>query len=169
MAERKIAAFGKYPYAADGTKQPVEWIVLDATEKEYLLLSLRGLDAVAYDHSSNNWDISELRNWLNNEFKKEAFSAAEQKVIAGEISILTIEEVDKYFDGKADCLIPTPYAAGKGIFVSQDDGSTWWWLRSQGATPNMAAFVYNDGTVFADGTLVSRNNGAVRPVVRIKK
>lgn len=169
MKERKTAVFGKYPYTADGTKQPVEWIVLDTTEKEYVLLSLRGLDAVEYDHSSNNWDISELRNWLNNDFKKEAFSAAEQKVLSGEITILTVEEVNRYFEGTADRLIPTPYAAGKGVFVSPEDGATWWWLRTQGATPNMAAFVYNDGTVFADGTLVSRNNGAVRPVIRVKK
>lgn len=169
MEERKKIFFGTYFYSENGEKKPVEWIVLEETQQDMLLISLYGLEAIAFDSNSNNWEPSSLRAWLNGDFKKEAFAKAEQSKIQGDITILDIDEVRKYFGETADQLKPTPYAAARGAFISRDDGSTWWWLRSQGAQPNMAAFVYNDGTLFPDGSLVSRDNGAVRPVIRIKK
>ena len=36
--------FGNYPQGADGKKAPIEWLVLDVSGNEALIISLYGLD-----------------------------------------------------------------------------------------------------------------------------
>lgn len=43
----------------------------------------------------------------------------------------------------------------------------WWWLRSPGFSPYLAAFVHSDGSVGSCGCIVDLVSGAVRPALRI--
>lgn len=83
-----IVTFGSYEQ--DGNKQngkePIEWFVLDVRDGKALLLSKDILDVhVLYTEQQSSkivtWKNSELRRWLNNEFKNEAFTVLEQNSI----------------------------------------------------------------------------------------
>ncbi|MBR0092390.1 MAG: hypothetical protein IJP92_11890 [Lachnospiraceae bacterium] len=80
-----IIIFGSYEQdgnAANG-KEPVEWYVLDVEEDSVLVVSRYVLDGVLYHDGYKHvtWENCTLRAWLNNDFYKEAFSAAEQEEI----------------------------------------------------------------------------------------
>ena len=61
--------------------QPVEWDVLDKTDGKALLISHYILDYHAYDQGETdvyhvkdtNWEVSEIRTWLNDEFINQLF------------------------------------------------------------------------------------------------
>ena len=90
---KKIGAtvtFGQYEQDNDLTNGPesIEWIVLDYDEKENkaLLISQYGLDAQPYSYKGDEiteitWESCFLRNWLNGDFKKTAFTVDEQSAI----------------------------------------------------------------------------------------
>ena len=41
----------------------------------------------------------------------------------------------------------------------------WWWLRSPGFHQDIAAYVYNDGSVYYNGDIVNIGSGCVRPAL----
>ena len=102
-----------------------------------LVISKYGLDARRFDAKSNNWEISEIRQWLNNEFYNGTFKDEEKNAIleyreAGcKVFLLSEEEAGKYFKNNEDRkACPTPYAKGRGAYTNDDrGGSCWWWLR----------------------------------------
>ena len=67
---------------SDGSEK-IEWIVLDAQDGKSLLLSKYGLDAKPYNtgYKDITWEVSTIREWLNNGFMAAAFTAEEQKAI----------------------------------------------------------------------------------------
>lgn len=84
--------FGHYEQdnnTANG-KEPIEWLVLkvDESTNRALLLSRYGLDARAYRPDAQDaddllaWANSEMRGWMNSSFLNEAFTEAEQRLIA---------------------------------------------------------------------------------------
>ena len=109
--------FGSYPQsdASGNAKEPIEWIVLDQQDNKTLLLSKYILDYKCYNNEEIDvwWNISSLRNWLNNDFYNSAFSSDEQNKISwatvdltdhtfsatiqDKIFCLNVEEVRKYF------------------------------------------------------------------------
>ena len=177
-----IIKFGSYPYEADGTEKPIEWIILEKySDDTALLLSRYGLDAVRFAGSSNNWEKSEIRHWLNNEFYNKAFDEKERiniiessiecekrvffvnrtYTVNDKIFLLSIEEVEKYFNSYKDRIcLPTPYAK-TNVYTNADyGGSCWWWLRSPGYDKGYAAAVPDAGGV-------SDDNFAVRMAFKI--
>ena len=86
IAVGDIVPFGHYPQTASGMDHsPIEWLVLETDPEGHkaLLLSLFGLDAKPYHEEYDNvsWEKCSLRTWLNSEFFREAFSAAEQEAV----------------------------------------------------------------------------------------
>lgn len=77
--------FGSYQQAATSSenKQDLEWRVLEVKDNVATLISEKALFSRAYDSSmlGTSWDTSNLRKYLNDDFKNEAFSAEEQKSI----------------------------------------------------------------------------------------
>ena len=65
---------------ARGSKEPVEWIVLEAQEDRLLLISRYGLDCLSYCSSRDTvaWETSNIRAWLNDRFLEAAFTPEEQ-------------------------------------------------------------------------------------------
>ena len=184
--------YGNYPLTADGQKAPIEWLILDFNEKtkEALIISLYGLDSKRYNetYSSITWEDCELRQWLNNDFIKSAFSEEEVKKIKvselknednreyrtrggndtkDRIFCLSITEAEQYFrnDNDRQCR-PTAYAQKQGAYVYRD-GCCYWWLRSPGYDRNGAAGVSAVGALVKFGHNVNYDNDAVRPALRI--
>ena len=187
--------FGSYYQENSSKKTPIEWLVLKKSGSKALLISRYGLDCRQYHHAevSMTWENCDLRKWLNGEFLRNAFTAAEQKKIAvtklandnnaqygtfggnsteDRVFCLSLAEAESLFkDNAARKCVPTPYAVGKGVF---QDGSEsidgryccwWWWLRSPGLRQDDASHVYSDGTPYQGGNFVIYGDGAVRPAL----
>lgn len=83
----EIITFGSYEqdYPIDG-RDPIEWVVLDKKRDGLLILSKYALDTLPYNTERNEenpitWETSSLREWLNEEFIKNAFNKTEQSMI----------------------------------------------------------------------------------------
>ena len=147
------------------------WRVLDIRGSEVMLVSETFVDKRIFHGSSNNWDASDLRSWLNNEYIDEAFTKYERNMIVNkgdEVTLLTVEEADKYFSGPEDRVVPGVDKYG-------------WWLRDPGVRSDKAAMVngrsenqyiesdgilYQNGDIFEYGGDVFNKRG-VRPVIWI--
>jgi hypothetical protein len=80
----ETVTYGRYPQTAAGTdRTPLEWLVLENTGRELLVLSKYLIDCSRYHHefAATTWRDCDLRRRLNNEFYESAFSAAERKRI----------------------------------------------------------------------------------------
>ena len=63
--------------------KPIDWVVLNEDEFSFLVISRYEIDKRYFDNSSsnNNWESSDLRKYLNNDFYKSAFNEDEKKNI----------------------------------------------------------------------------------------
>ena len=189
MKKGDIIKFGNYPQDINGSKSPIEWLVLDVNENEVLLISRYGLDCKQYhkEYVDITWEDCDLRKWLNNDFIKSAFSEEEAKKIKvselknednleyetgggnntkDRIFCLSITEAEQYFrsDNERQCK-PTVYARKQGVYDEND--CCYWWLRSPGYGQHLAANVGADGALYLGGNYVSYGSFAVRPALRI--
>ena len=79
-----IITFGNYPQTADGLyRKPIEWRVLQQSERELFILSEYILDCKPYHAELTyvTWQNCDLRKWLNNDFYNAAFSSIEKSQI----------------------------------------------------------------------------------------
>ena len=163
--------FGRYPQTKEGEVWPVEWQVLAIENNRVLVISRYGLDAKRFDGSSNDWEKSEIRKWLNGEFYNSAFSDEEKARIKSfnqdNVFLLSKEEAGKYFaNSDARKCMPTSYAKAKGA-LKGENGCGYWLLRSPNA--NLSCFVFGvnrGGGVFGRYN-VSYDIGSVRPALWI--
>lgn len=83
--ENNIVFFGTYPQTTEGTdRTPVEWIILEKSDKAALLLSKYALDVQPFNTNFLEgiyWDNCSLRKWMNEDFLNDAFSAEEQEAM----------------------------------------------------------------------------------------
>ena len=184
--------FGEYEQdnnTANG-KEDIEWLVLEVNDGKALVISKYVLDCKPYNtsHTDVTWETCTLRKWLNNDFLVAAFSADEKamiptitvsadknpkysttpgKVTQDQVFLLSIPEVNKYFnsDSARQCE-PTDYAVANGTWKSIGV-NCWWWLRSPGFDLNLAAHVDRDGVVYERGNSVYYGFYAVRPALWI--
>jgi hypothetical protein len=136
-------------------KEEIEWIVLDKSDNDLIMISKYVLDAQKYyDHwISATWEESDIRDWLNSVFLQSAFdkeqikflkestisTADSTKAVDGgpdtvdTIYLLSVDEVEKYFSSnKARIAIPTEYAIEMGCQTYNGNAGTAWLLRSPG-------------------------------------
>ena len=186
--------FGSYCKESSSRKTPIEWLVLKKSGSKVLLISRYGLDCKQYHHErvSMTWENCDLRKWLNGEFIRNAFTAAEQKKIAVTrlpndnnarygtfggnstedlVFCLSLAEAESLFkDDAARKCVPTPYAVGNGAWQSSENfidgrGCCWWWLRSPGLHQRYASYVLAGGARLPDGLNVNSDINAVRPAL----
>lgn len=169
----------------------VEWLVLDKKDGKALLISKYCLDAKEYDKNENNesvtWETSTLRQWLNSCFINEAFTDEEKALICDtylqnpdnpeygtdggndttdKVFLLSIDETSKYLSDKiVRKAEATDYAKDKGIFVSEENGKSWWWMRSPGSDDLCASCMGNDGFAHGDGQMIEDRTCGVRPAM----
>ena len=61
--------------------EPLKWRVLLETDGNALMICESIIDNARYDDSSNKYEASEIRAWLNNEFYNTAFSPLEMSIV----------------------------------------------------------------------------------------
>ena len=182
-------AFGEYEQDNDiSTKDAVEWIVLDKSDSEIILISKYCLKYSRYDNSVVEWGKSYIRNWLNNDFFGSAFNEKEKALIletniitngtttTDKVYLLSSDEATTYFaNGEERVTEATRYAFYESFANSkltfEDKKSNGWWLRDKGANQNMnsvCTVAGKDGTVETDfGMFPSNDWLLVRPVIKL--
>ena len=180
--------FGQYEQdnLPDNGLEPIEWQVLSIESDRALVISRYALDSLAYNRTYvyTTWSRSALRNWLNEEFYKNAFSEAERAGILqvtnknssnpysrarggfsskDRIFLLSLDEAANYFasDESRQCEA-TAFAKSKGAYVIDNEKSSWW-LRSPGKDGHAAAAVLSDGYITGIGYPVTNAHYVVRP------
>ena len=79
---------------------------------------------------------------------------------------MSIDETSKYLSDKiVRKAEATDYAKDKGIFVSEENGKSWWWMRSPGSDDLCASCMGNDGFVHGDGQMIEDQTCGVRPAM----
>ena len=80
MKNKEVIQFGNYYIDAEGKKTaPISWLVLSKTKEEMVLLSEQIIDYMPFSKDGNNdYEQSDIRKWLNEDFFNNAFSKEEQ-------------------------------------------------------------------------------------------
>lgn len=171
--------FGSYENGKEG-KKPIEWLVLELSDKGIFLLAKHVIDIREYHgkmDDSTTWETCDLRKWLNSEFLNTAFDERQRVMIAhtkchtddnpmyeteggndtqDQIFLLSINEVEKYLTSESDIEVELPSNIDRK-FDSIVSYNLRWWLRSPGKSSNYAAGVYSDGAIDYDGCVVNYN------------
>lgn len=177
--------------------EPIEWRCLAREGNKVLLISLYGLDAMAYNLSTDavTWETSEVRSWLNSIFISNAFTEKEQDCILtthlandgaskhygipegnstdDKIFFLSENDALSYFaNDEARLATATAYAIANGAIVEDINGVkniTCWWTRTPGAEANSVTLVCGDGAVSGGIYLRPANNESIsiRPAMWI--
>ena len=172
--------FGSYPRGDQGQEEPIEWLVLEVSGNEALLISRYGLDCISYhhEHCDMTWEKCDLRRWLNNDFLRVAFSREEfERIKVSEllndnnprrgtfggnrtkdmVFCLSFGEAEQYFqnDEERKC---EAYAS---------DGFCSWWLRSPGYDRDLASYVDAVGRLHPYGDRINCDSNLIRPALRI--
>ncbi len=171
--------------------EPIEWMVLYKSFDRVLLLSKYGLDGKMYNDSKTDvtWETCSLRKWLNESFYNDAFTNLEKEQIIqvvnrnddnisfdvsggsrteDKIFLLSKDEVENYLEKNEDRQCGgTAYAGENRIYVDEENGNSWWWLRSPGESADRAVIILPDGEIFLSGDEIDNDNGMVRPALWI--
>jgi len=155
-----------------------DWLVMEERDGKALLLLKDVLEIRPYNEAlvDTTWETCTLRAYLNgsflNSFKEEDRARiaevpvinsdnAEHGVKAGKdtkdrVFLLSLAEANLYFSDAA-----SRTARHKGT-------AAWWWLRSPGLEPMLAATVGSDGVLGYAGSGVNYKNRGVRPAMWVK-
>ena len=80
-----IVYFGRYEQdnQLDNGSEPIEWIVLDKVDDEFLLITSDIIDEVCYNDvwEETTWADCSLRDWLNGKFLYDAFTDEQRSSI----------------------------------------------------------------------------------------
>lgn len=187
-----IVTFGTYEQD-DLTRngaEPIEWIVLAVEGDQALLLSRYVLDCMYFNSTGRggvNWEESDLREWMNEEFYEDAFTDEEKDwiyltdVANGRVDYgahkndtqdyvfaLSAVEVRDYLSKKALCAAePTDYALAEGVQQNKNNKCSWWWLRTNGQKNDRIIVMFSSGTLSSEGQHkhVTDAVGGVRPAM----
>ena len=163
------------PYAANSVGDVVtfgsyNWYIIGKSDNGVTLLMKENLTTKGYNDSyaSVTWETCSLRTYLNGEFYN-SFSAEDKAKIV-KTSITNPNNPDYHTNGgnnTEDYIYLLSIDEAKALDDSIRNNGSWWWLRSPGSNSNDAAFVDEDGYVYADGYGVDYEGG-VRPALNLK-
>jgi len=175
-----------------------EWRVLEVQATKVLLLSEKILACRPFHDRFEDisWADCELREYLNNDFYGSLDAESQSKIVetrvpgyknswfgtnAGDdtidkIFLLSAEDVVTYFGDSKQLWNKNPNskfyisdhfnAVRKAVDLSGTP--RWWWLRTPGNVPSLAAGVSDDGRIVMSGDFVNRSpdfGKGVRPVL----
>lgn len=105
---------------------PIEWIVLKENDFSALVVSKNVLFTRRFDPSSNDWNNSEIRAYLNGDFFRQAFTDEDRKSI-----------VNTFVEGrKTDVFLLSKGEAASYMSGAELTASYRWWLRSYSSYDN---------------------------------
>jgi ankyrin repeat protein len=165
----RYIAFGEYG------GEPIIWRILEIGETDegepmaFLLADGYVEEYMEFDGSSNDWNSSDIKRWLNDDFYHAAFSEKERGAIVnssyyygGKYKGSDRKDTSKVF------LLSVDDAENQKFFANDADRALEgnWWLRSPVRDVGNAANVLNDGGVYGIGVSV-RFGYTVRPALKI--
>lgn len=191
VAPGSIVTFGRYEQDNNynNGSEPIQWKVLDVRNGKALLLSVYGLETMAYHYQAEpmTWENCSLRAYLNSNFYNGVFDDQERPYIAetylpnnnsaaygtwggnptyDHVFLLSIDELRYYFPTEySRKMQPTPLARAHGAYGTADAACAWWWLRSPGQAVTAASSVNSLGVLLDTGPAVSDVTGAIRPAI----
>lgn len=175
--------------------EPIEWLVLEAKDSSFFLLSKYVLDALPFNEEAGNitWAECTLRYWTNTTFLNAAFLPHEQELIQttivttpdnpeygtsggnpteDKVFLLSIQEAEQYLArGKlySESRYGLPTAYSDTWNLEKEDGNASWWLRSsgeEGYSTSFISYMYTFGAVSTYGTYPDESPGpGVRPAM----
>ncbi len=166
--EGDVVCYGNYKNI------PMYWQVVKKKGSKLMMLCVDCIDCICFNKwfGDTSWDHSTLRQYLNYDFYKEAFSNSERAAIEmseethDKIFIFSVDEVEKYLLTKNDRMPRiTSYLRRVLPFESS---KCRWWLRTNGSKPSQIAFVDGDGTINTDGDIATAQYNTIRPAIWIK-
>ena len=189
-----LTIFGRYEQDnnADNGPEGILWNVLELDDEKMVLLSRDGLEARSYNAEAGDttWETCSLRKWLNEDFLNEAFSEAEQAMLAtvplpadanpeyptpagndteDRVYLPSLREVDAWnANGNLFFCYASYYARTHGARFGRN-GACNWWLRSPGKDAASAAAVSDFGEAFAFGLPVNMSDALVRPMITVRR
>ena len=192
----RCVQLGRY-YGNSNRKEAVNWLVLEETDGEALLLSQHALHTDSYwiaypDRTSLEdahvllWEYSEFRQWLNSDFCRTIFSEREtellldtvirtcdgapEEALHNKIFLLSREQVERLLPtAKERIAKPTVFAVFGGAY--QDEGNCCWWIlpyRGNHFEPPHPQAVLPDGEIYYHSRNVFHRDFCVRPAIRIR-
>jgi len=152
------------------------WLVLEERDGKILLLLKDILELMPYNEAltATSWETCTLRAYLNSAFYS-SFSEAERIRIV-ETAIANRDNAEngtKAGSDTKDYIFLLSLAEAKLYFPtdaaraarSGRGAAAWWWLRSPGMEPMLAATVGSDGALGYAGSGVNYTNRGVRPAM----
>lgn len=142
------------------------WKILDITSAGYICLA-DSIEDMEFDSNSNNWENSDLRDYLNEKFfEKIAAGIGSENIIPFERNLLSLDGQTEYgkCEDKISLLTVDEYRKYRSLIPNTED--YWWWLVSPWSTPcndykRAVAVVSSTGSVNYD---ICNSNRGVRPV-----
>ena len=167
--------FGKY-IQDEETPSDLSWRVLAKHEGKMLLITEKVIDYLPFCYrDDNDWETSDIRRWLREDFVNTAFSEREKARIAemcpGEsVFLLSVSDLQLFANSKDLRAKYTDYARAKiKWFHPKGDENAFWWLRTASASDSPRdewIYVYHiiDLGLINGGMRASGRDG-VRPAV----
>lgn len=142
------------------------WKILDITSAGYICLA-DSIEERQFDSDSSNWENSNLRDYLNEEFlEKIAAEIGLENIVPFERNLLSLDGQTEYgkCEDKVSLLTVDEYRKYRSLIPNTKD--YWWWLVSPWSTPcndykRTVAVVSSAGRINRDNC--DGSNG-VRPV-----
>lgn len=128
------------------------WKILDITNAGYICLA-DNIEDMEFDSDSNNWENSNLRDYLNGEFlEKIAAEIGLENIVPFERDLLSLDGQTEYgkCEDKVSLLTVDEYRKYRSLIPNTED--YWWWLVSPWSTPcndyeRTVAIVSSAGTI----------------------
>lgn len=191
--------FGSYEQDNDVNNgaEPIEWIVLEEMENEFLLMSRYGLDTkdyypyepeIADDEHHITWEMSSVRSWLNNEFYNTAFSDDEKSLMC--INNIQTSRYDITIDDMVDITVEdyvyilnydeayaydikyvkaTEFALSQGATNVMQDGSAPWLVRNGTLADGLTTWEHIINSYGkSDYFILGGGHAVVCPVIKVR-
>lgn len=111
------------------------WKILDITSAGYICLA-DSIEDMKFDSDSNNWENSDLRDYLNEGFlEKIATEIGLENIVPFERNLLSLDGQTEYgkCEDKVSLLTVDEYRKYRNLIPNTKD--YWWWLASPWSTP----------------------------------
>jgi len=146
-----------------------KWKILEYNNNQVLLLKTKALTDISYHNVPENitWETSQLREFLNSEYRSDTFSKQEQNSIV--LTTVTNSDNTVYgTDGGSETedylfVLSMQEAQTYSTLLPTMNADTW--LRTPGTGQNCAAFLSSNGKVMEYGYDVSGNQMTALPAM----
>ena len=143
-----------------------KWKILDITSAGYICLA-DSIEERQFDSDSSNWENSDLRGYLNEEFfEKIAAEIGLENIVPFERDLISLDGQTEYgkCEDKVSLLTVDEYRKYRSLIPNTED--YWWWTCTPWSTAERGckysmAVVSSAGSIYGDDCL---NYYGVRPV-----